>query len=194
MLDGLLEVSTASVTGLPIGPSLGGFLDEFLGLQFTFFLTGALMLVVFITTLLFVKERFVPQVKKVLSIKEVWNQFPYPSLIVTMFVTSFVLQLAYYSIEPIITVYITQISTNSSHIALISGLAFSASGLASIIAAPRLGKLSDKIGSEKVMLIALIVAGIVFIPQAFAENPWQLMGFRFLLGFATAGLTPSIIL
>ena len=101
-------LSTASVTGLLIGPSLGGFLDEFLGLQFTFFLTGALMLVVFTTTLLFVKEKFVPQVKKVLSIKEVWEQLPYPSLIVTMFVTSFVLQLAYYSIEPIITVYITQ--------------------------------------------------------------------------------------
>lgn len=185
-------LSTASVTGLLIGPSLGGFLDEFLGLQFTFFLTGILMLVVFITTLLFVKEKFVPQRKNILSMKEVWKQLPYPGLIVTMFVTSFVLQLAYYSIEPIMTVYITQISTSSAHIALISGLAFSASGLANIIAAPRLGKLSDKIGPEKVMLIALIVAGIVFIPQAFAQNPWQLMALRFLLGFATAGLAPSI--
>jgi MFS transporter, DHA1 family, multidrug resistance protein len=150
------------------------------------------MLVAFIITLLFVKEEFVRGKKKVLSMKEVWNQLPNSSLIITMFVTSFVLQLAYFSIEPIITVYITQLSTNTAHIALISGMAFSASGLACIIAAPRLGKLSDKIGPQNVMLEALIAAGVLFIPQAFVRNPWQLMGLRFLLGFATAGLVPSI--
>ncbi len=185
-------LSTASVTGSLIGPSLGGFLDEILGLQFTFFITGILMFIVFIATLLFIKEDFVREEKKTLSIKEVWKQLPDPSLIITMFITSFILQLAYYSIEPIMTVYITQLSTNTAHIALISGMAFSASGLAVIIAAPRLGKLSDKVGPQKVMLAALIVAGVLFIPQAFARNPWQLMGLRFLLGFATAGLTPSI--
>jgi len=184
-------ISTASVGSL-LGPLLGGYLDEFFGLKFTFFLTGGLMLVAFIATFLFVKEEFVPREKKTLSMKEVWKQLPDSSLIITLFVTSFVLQLAYYSIEPIITVYITQISTNTAHIALISGMAFSASGLACVIAAPRLGKLSDKIGPQKVMLAALIVAGILFIPQAFARNPWQLMGLRFLLGFATAGLVPSI--
>jgi len=185
-------LSTASVSGSLLGPLIGGFLDEILGLQFTFFLTGILTFVAFISTLLFVKETFIPEEKKVLSTKEVWRQLPDSSLIVTMFVTSFVLQLAYFSIEPIITVYIFQLSNNTSHIALISGIVFSAAGLSSVIVAPRLGKLSDKIGPQKVMLIALIVSGIIFIPQAFVKNPWQLMGLRFLLGFATAGLVPSI--
>ncbi|WP_443662021.1 multidrug efflux MFS transporter [Clostridium sp.] len=185
-------LSTASVSGSLLGPLIGGCLDEILGLQFTFFLTGILMLVAFIATLLFVKEKFVPKEKKVLSTKEIWSQLPDPSLIVTLFVTSFVLQLAYYSIEPIITVYISQLSNNTSSIALISGMVFSASGLSSIIAAPRLGKLSDKIGPQKVMLTALVVSGVIFIPQAFVSNPWQLMELRFLLGFATAGLAPSI--
>ncbi|SMC21351.1 Predicted arabinose efflux permease, MFS family [Clostridium acidisoli DSM 12555] len=185
-------LSTASVSGSLLGPLLGGYLDEILGLKFTFFLTGGLMLVAFTATLLFVKEEFVPQEKEVLSTKEIWRKLPDASLITTMFVTSFVLQLAYYSIEPIITVYITQISKNLNHIALISGMAFSASGLASIIAAPRLGKLSDKVGAHKIILGALIVAGIIFIPQAFVKNPWQLMGLRFMLGIATAGLAPSI--
>jgi MFS transporter, DHA1 family, multidrug resistance protein len=184
-------ISTASMGSL-LGPLLGGYLDEFFGYKFTFFLTGVLMLVAFFATWLFVKEEFVPQDKKTLSMKEVWKQLPNASIIVAMFLTSFVLQLAYYSIEPIITVYITQISASTAHIALISGMAFSASGLASIIAAPRLGKLSDEIGPQKVMLVALIVAGVLFIPQAFVQNPWQLMGLRFLLGFATAGLVPSI--
>lgn len=185
-------LSTASISGSLLGPIIGGYLDEILGLQCTFFLTGGLMLIAFITTLLFVREEFAPSKKRVLSMKVIWNQLPDSGLIATMFVTSFILQLAYYSIEPIITVYITQLSHNSVHIALISGMAFSASGLASILAAPRLGKLSDKIGPQKVILAALIVAGIIFIPQAFVRNPWQLMILRFVLGLATAGLAPSI--
>lgn len=185
-------LSTASVSGSLLGPLLGGYLDEVLGVKFTFFLICGLMLIVFVTTLLFVKEDFVHEEKKVLSTKEVWEKLPDSQLIATMFVTSFVLQLAYYSIEPIITVYISQISNNLTHIALISGMAFSASGLASIIAAPRLGKLSDKVGPHKVILAALILAGIIFIPQAFVKNPWQLMGLRFILGLATAGLSPAI--
>ncbi|MEY8001397.1 multidrug efflux MFS transporter [Clostridium sp. Mt-5] len=185
-------LSTASVSGSLIGPTIGGYLEEMTGLQSVFFITGTLMMIAFITTLIFVKENFVPSKKKVLSIKQVWKLIPNPNLIVIMFVTSFVLQLALYSIEPIVTVYITELSHNSAHVALISGFTFSASGLASIIAAPRLGKLSDKIGARKVILLALIVAGIVFIPQAFVKSPWQLMVLRFLLGLATAGLTPSV--
>ncbi|WP_241242908.1 MFS transporter [Paenibacillus whitsoniae] len=97
-----------------------------------------------------------------------------------------------YSVEPIITIYITNMSQATAHVALMAGVAFSASGLATIIAAPRLGKLSDRIGAHKVMLTALIVAGVLFIPQALVHNSWELTGLRFLFGLAAAGLTPSI--
>lgn len=185
-------LSTSSIAGSLLGPMIGGYIEESFGLQNVFFITGGLMVITFITTVLFVKEVFNREDKKVLSTREVWNTIPNKSLIVLMFVTSFILTLALYSIEPIITVYVTQLSINSSHVALLSGMAFSASGLASIIAAPRLGKLSDKIGPHKVMLGALIVAGMIFIPQAFVRNPWQLMMLRFMLGLATAGLAPSV--
>lgn len=185
-------LSTASIAGSLLGPMIGGYIGENLGLQNVFFITGALLLIAFITTVLFVKETFNRQEKKVLGTKEIWSLIPNRSLIITMFVTSFVLTLALYSIEPIITIYVTQLSNNTNHVALLAGMAFSASGMASIIAAPRLGKISDKIGPQKIMLVALLVAGVIFIPQAFVRNPWQLMALRFLLGLATAGLLPSV--
>lgn len=49
-----------------------------------------------------------------------------------------------------------------------------------------------KIGFKKVMLVTLFIAGIIFIPQIFVRNPWQLMTLRFLLGLATTGLVPSV--
>jgi DHA1 family multidrug resistance protein-like MFS transporter len=185
-------LSTASIAGSLLGPTIGGFIAENFGLQNVFFITGAFMLIAFITTALFVKESFTREDKKVLSIKELWNLVPEKSLTITLFVTFFVLTVALYSIEPILTIYVTQLSSNSKHVALIAGMVFSASGLANIIAAPRLGKLSDKIGAQKVILAALIVAGLIFIPQAFVKNPWQLMGLRFVFGLAAAGLIPSV--
>ncbi len=185
-------LSTASIAGSLLGPTVGGFIDEILGLQSVFFITGALLLISFITTLIFVKESFVREEKKVLTIKEIWSTVPQKSLTVTMFLTFFILSVALYSVEPIVTIYVKQLSNNSSHIALLAGITFSASGLANIIAAPRLGKLSDKIGAHKVMLVCLIGAVIIFIPQAFVQNTWQLMGLRFLLGLASAGLNPSV--
>ncbi|WP_186431180.1 multidrug efflux MFS transporter [Clostridium sp. BSD9I1] len=185
-------LSTANIAGSLIGPTIGGLIEEMFGLQPVFFITGALLLVAFITTALFVKESFIREDKKPLSTMEVWNSVPEKSLTIILSVTFFVITLALYTIEPIITVYVTQLSKNASHIALISGLAFSASGLANIIAAPNLGKLSDKIGAHKVILIALVAAGLIYIPQAFVKNPWQLMGLRFLLGLTLGGLNPSV--
>jgi MFS transporter, DHA1 family, multidrug resistance protein len=185
-------LSTASTAGSLIGPMIGGYLEVSFGLPYVFFITGALLLISFMATALFVKESFTRQDKKVLPMKEIWNQVPEKSLTITLFVTFFVLTLALYTIEPILTVYITQLTQNSSHVALLAGMAFSASGLASIIAAPRLGKLSDKLGAQKVILVALIVAGLMFIPQAFVKNPWELMILRFFLGLSSAGLIPSV--
>ncbi|AVK46930.1 MFS transporter [Clostridium sp. MF28] len=185
-------LSTANIAGSLIGPTIGGFIDEAFGLQSVFFITAALLLISFITTVLFVKESFTREDKDVLSIKEVWKAIPEKNLTITMFVTFFVLAVALYSVEPIVTVYVKQLSNNSSHIVLLAGLTFSASGLANIIAAPRLGKLSDKVGAHKIILACTIGAGIIFIPQAFVKDTWQLMGLRFLLGIASAGLNPSV--
>ncbi|MBO0959909.1 multidrug efflux MFS transporter [Neobacillus sp. MM2021_6] len=185
-------LSTASTAGSLLGPLIGGYLVESTGLQDVFFITGALLILSFIATALFVKESFIRQDKKILPMKEIWRQIPEKGLTITLFVTFFALTLALYSIEPIITLYITQLTRSSGHVALLAGMTFSASGLASMIAAPSLGKLSDQLGTQKVILVALIVAGLIFIPQAFVTNPWQLMGLRFILGLATAGLIPSV--
>lgn len=185
-------LSTANIAGSLLGPTIGGFIEDAFGLQPVFFITGSLLLVAFITTALFVKEKFIHEDKRPISTSEVWNSVPEKNLTVVLAVTFFAITLALYAIEPIITVYVTQLSKDTGHIALISGLAFSASGLANIIAAPNLGKLSDKIGAHKVMLAALVAAGLIYIPQAFVKDPWQLMGLRFLLGLTLGGLNPSI--
>ena len=185
-------LSTGGVSGMLLGPLIGGYLAETWGFRSVFFATGTFLFIAFSASLFFIREQFTAPDRKVPSFREVWRQIPNTQITITMLITTFILQLALLSIEPIITVYILQLSQNTNHIAMMSGMVFAASGFANILAAPHLGKLSDRVGPHKVMLGALIFAGLVFIPQAFVTNPWQLMGLRFLLGIASAGLLPSI--
>lgn len=185
-------LSTATISGSLIGPTLGGFIGDTLGTQNVFFATGALLFVSFFTTLFFIRENFVREEKKAMSVRAVWDAVPQKSLTVTMMATFFIATLGLYTIEPIVTVYVSQLSKDASHVALMAGLTFSASGFSSILAAPRLGRLSDKIGPQKICLLALLLAGIFYLPQVFVNNPWQLLVLRFLLGLATAGLIPSV--
>jgi MFS family permease len=70
---------------------------------------------------------------------------------------------------------------------------FSATALGSVLAAPRVGKLGDRIGARTVVMICLALGALLLIPQAFVTSDWQLIGLRFLMGLALGGLLPSII-
>lgn len=183
---------SGQVGGTLLGPFFGGYLSEIVGYRGQFIGIGAMCFVAFLVSFLFINEKTVVRSQKTSTFREVWHRLPNHQVTVCLFITTFILQLALMSIQPIITVYIIQLSSDSSRIALVAGAVFAASGLASILSASRLGKLSDRIGSQKVLLAALIVAGVTFIPQAFVTAPWQLGVLRFLLGIVIAGLLPSI--
>ncbi|MCL6516143.1 multidrug efflux MFS transporter [Alicyclobacillus sp.] len=185
-------LSTGTVGGNLIGPLVGGYLAEVIGLRNVFFATGLMMFIAFLITLFLVKEHFQPSKKAAVPWREVWRMVPNPRLVVTMMASTFILQLAMMSIQPIVTVYVSLLTGPSPHIALIAGCVVAASGIANVLAAPWLGKLSDHVGPLRVLTVCLVIGGIVFIPQAFVTSPWQLMGLRFLLGLASAGLLPSI--
>lgn len=185
-------LSTGLLAGSLLGPTIGGVIEKFFGLQYVFFITGALCMVAFLISLAFVKEEFVRSDKKALSMKDIWKLIPNPRLTIVLFLTFFILTIALNSIEPIVTVYVSTLMRDTGDVALIAGLTFSASGLASILAAPSLGKASDKTGPHKIIFYGLIIGGLLFIPQAFVKQPWQLAALRFLFGLATAGLAPAI--
>lgn len=185
-------LSTGAVSGMLLGPLLGGYLAMVMGIRSVFIAIGILLFIAFLASAFFVREDFTPSSKPSVGLREIWRHLPQPQIMVAMLVTTMIMQLGLMSIQPIITVYINQLSGGSAHVALVSGMVFSASGLASIMAAPHLGRLSDRIGPQKVMVVALSASALLFIPQAMVDSPWQLMGLRFLLGIATAGLLPSI--
>ena len=183
---------TSQVSGALIGPLFGGFLAEQLNCRATFLAIGAFCFLGFLAAL-GIKETAHQQSKQAsLSFADCWQKLPDQRLIISLFITNFVLQFTLMSSHPIITVYIKTLIPETEHLALISGAIFSATGFASMISASKIGNISDRIGPDKVLFTALVTAGIVSIPQAFVSTPLQLGLLRFILGIATAGLLPSI--
>ena len=185
-------IFSGQVGGTLLGPFFGGYLAEAIGFREDFIAIGAMCFIAFVASWLFVREEKDTAAPAASSFREIWRCLPNRHITVNLFCTTLLLQLALMSIQPIITIYIASLSSDLAHIALVSGAVFAASGLASIFAAPKLGKISDRIGPQKVLLAALIIAGLLFIPQALVSSPWQLGVLRFLLGLVTAGLLPSI--
>ncbi|HFI5323025.1 TPA: multidrug efflux MFS transporter [Serratia liquefaciens] len=186
-------LSTGQISGVIAGPLLGGLMADHLGLRVVFFVTAGLMFISFLITLFLIKERRV-EVKKAdrLSGKAVFQSLPYPALIVTLFISTLMIQLANSSISPILTLFIKELSGDSGNIAFISGMIAAVPGVAALISAPRLGRLGDRIGTARILLAALGLTTLLFAIMAWVETPLQLGILRFLLGFADGALMPAV--
>ncbi len=150
-------------------------------------MTATVLFICFVLTLFFIREQFTPVSKKeMLHVKEVFGSLKNRELVLSLFVTTLIIQVATGSIAPILTLYVRDLAGNISNIAFISGMIASVPGVAALICAPRLGKLGDRIGPEKILIVALIVSVLLLIPMSFVQNPLQLGILRFLLGPPTA--------
>ncbi|WP_318377060.1 multidrug efflux MFS transporter MdtG [Enterobacter sp.] len=186
-------LSTGGVSGALLGPLAGGLLADSYGLRPVFFITAAVLFICFLLTLFCIRENFMPVAKKeMLHAREVIGSLKSPRLVLSLFVTTMIIQVATGSIAPILTLYVRDLAGDVSNIAFISGMIASVPGVAALLSAPRLGKLGDRIGPEKILIAALMVSILLLIPMSFVQTPVQLGILRFLLGAADGALLPAV--
>ncbi|MEZ7215306.1 MFS transporter [Klebsiella spallanzanii] len=185
-------VSSGVMAGNLIGPLAGGWLPNLIGIRSTFLFAGALIFLAFLMTTTVIREDVQPTRNANKKGQIVWSHLPARSVIICMLCTGMLLMFANMSIEPIITVYVRTLVGESSQVTKMAGYVMAAAALGSIISASWLGKLADRVGHLRIMTIALFVAGLLLIPQAFVTSGWQLILLRFLMGLALGGLLPCI--
>lgn len=186
-------LSTGAVSGALLGPLMGGLMADNYGLRSVFFITSLVLFLCFMMTLFFIRESFTPVSKKdMLHVRQVLTSLKNPRLVLSLFVTTMIIQVATGSIAPILTLYVRDLAGNVSNLAFISGMIASVPGVAALISAPRLGKLGDRIGPEKILIGALVISVLLLIPMSLVQNTWQLGILRFLLGAADGALLPAV--
>lgn len=187
-------LSTGTTAGMLIGPFFGGVIANAFGYRLTFILTGLSLYFVCGFTLLFVWEKhFTPlSAREMLSTRELFHSLKHPRIIMGMIVTTLIIQAANNSISPVISLYIRQLMHGQGRVALVSGIIAALPGISTLLVAKTFGAWGDRIGTHKILLAGFIFAFIVFIPQAFVHNVWELGILRFLVGISDAALLPQV--
>ena len=186
-------LSTGTLAGTLLGPLMGGVMPGLVGIRETFFVAGGVIFVAFLATAFLVREdrsAFRKEVRQVT--RRAWATIPDKRPVAAMLLTAMLLLFANMSVEPIITVYVGQLHPIGGDVVFTAGLVMAAAAVGSVLAAPRLGRLADRIGHWKLIVGCLAACSLLLIPQAFVTNSWQLIGLRFLMGVALAGLLPAI--
>ncbi|HEL2592379.1 TPA: multidrug efflux MFS transporter [Streptococcus suis] len=185
-------LSTGAVAGNLIGPTLGGILAEMFGVHMVFLLVGLLYAIVVLLTVFYIREDFVPIKKgEEMSVKEVFEQVKDRQMLVWLFVTSMIIIAAAQAVVPILTLYVRHLG-QTDNLLFVAGFIISLPGMASLVTSGYLGKIGDRIGNHRLLLIALTYSLLINVFCVFAENPFQLGLLRFMYGFGTGALLPSV--
>lgn len=182
-----------SVSGTLFGPIVGGLLADSFGFQYTFVITAITVFIAGLIILIGVTE--VKKVKKkaaqIYSRKEVLiGILKHPLLFNVMLITSLI-QIGNFSIQPLLSLYVSDLISDPMQVTFLAGLTFSAAGLGNILFSRFWGRLGDHIGYEKVLFILLGFAVIFMIPQAWVTSLWQLILLRLIYGTVLGGLIPT---
>jgi DHA1 family multidrug resistance protein-like MFS transporter len=188
-------ITMASFAGNAVGPSLGGLTADHFGYRPSFAFSGALFLLAGILTILLVKERFVPpppdQTKSGLSgiLRDIRSRGRDRQLLIMM-VVLFSAQFGVNVVQPMLPLFVQSIDPTQSA-ATVTGLIFTVAGVVAAVSSLIWGRLGDRIGYRRLLIVMALGAGLIYIPQALVVSVVQLIVLRGILGIFDGGLLPS---
>ncbi|TVY00429.1 MFS transporter [Cohnella terricola] len=188
-------LQSGGTAGAILGPFIGGLLADSFGYRPIFYITGSLLFLASAISWILVREKFdreaaarKPQISVIRGFRDlmVIRQLP------VLLTITFLIQFAMLSPMPLMPLYVQNLHGTTENLAFYAGFVSSVTGISNMICSPLLGKLSDRIGAIRILLIALGGAAVMLIPQAFVGTVGQLLVFRFLLGCFMGGMIPTV--
>jgi MFS transporter, DHA1 family, multidrug resistance protein len=187
-------LSTGQLVGSLVGPIVGGALADLTGsYRVPFYCTSATIFLAVALVRLVVREEFTRPQKgsgRRSTVSGLVALATTPALLALFFVL-LMAQFGVRTVQPVVTLYVKEMVGDRANLATLAGLAFSVTGLADVVASPFLGKRSDRIGYRRVLLISLLGATLMTLPQAFTLNYWLFVAERFGVGMFVGGLLPT---
>ena len=187
---GLMQ--SANICGGIIGPLLGGILATAFGMRNSFYVGAVALSLITVTTILFIKEPPVAPEKEINKAQNTsYLSFIKDKNILILLLCVCMTNLVILQIQPIVSLYVQQLSHNSDKAVLLTGFIMSVGGIAGALASPLWGKTGQKVGFYKTITIAFISAGLLMSLQG-VPNSLVLFGLmQFLCGLGFSGIFPS---
>jgi MFS transporter, DHA1 family, multidrug resistance protein len=187
-------LSTGQLVGSLIGPVIGGVLSDLTdSYRIPFYCTSAVCFVAIGLVWRGVQEQFVRPAAGSHK-RSTWKSMGVLIGAAGVLPLFFVLLMAQFStraVQPVVTLFVQQLTGPRPNLATLGGVAFSVTGLAGMVAVPLLGRRSDQIGYRRVLLICLLGATLTSLPQGFAVSYWDFTAERFAVGLFIGGILPA---
>jgi DHA1 family multidrug resistance protein-like MFS transporter len=191
---GLLQMAVWS--GASLGPLLGGVVADTWGYRAAFWVTGILLFVAGIMVWRFVQEDFTPPPRdRSKPNSGFWDGLKLvvrDRRLVSLFSIRVIVRLAIRTIGPILPLFVQSLLPTAARIASITGLITGVQAATSAIGAVTLGRASDRLGYRRVLLVCTAGAAILYVPQFFVTDAWQLLILQAAVGLVMSGVLASI--
>ena len=176
--------------GAVVGPFVGGVLADYFGMRESFFVASVALGLISLLIGFCIKEK--PRTIKVTSRNWFdWSVIRQPAIF-KMLMACAVIHASLFSAQPILPLYIAQLQGSMDNIMMLSGTIFSVCAISIMIASPILGAAGQKFGFLKVLSYSLFFAGLLISAQVLGRTPFEFGIWRFIAGFAIAGLIPLV--
>jgi len=187
---GILQ--TSLMVGASAGPFFGGFLADTFGFRVPCIIASILLFSAAILVIVGATERFVPPRRTwgagLRTMKEILRKPGFP-VIMAIYFLNYALGTI---LVPILPFFIEMLSGDPSRSSTLTGVFLGMAGFITAFSAAFFGRLGDRIGHTKTLIVSLILSGLFCFPQAMAGSLWMLFIGRCLMGFGAGGIVPSI--
>lgn len=193
---GLLQM--AVYIGNSVGPLLGGFVADQLGFRAVFWITSGLLVGSGLTVLLLMREDFTPPPRSASSGRSFLQNFRLvfssPPLVSVLGIR-FMMRLAARVVAPMLPLLIQSLAPAGAA-ATLAGLVQGINAAAGAAGAVLLGRLSDRWGERRVLLLCALGSASLYIPQFFVQSVSGLAllqgGSGFIMGGTVTALSATL--
>jgi len=187
-------IQSSLVTGMIVGPLLGGLLAHFSGYRPLFFGTGICCLAAAAIAVIFVQEKFAGAGgRKKSGLRENLRFVFANGELRFLFLLLVVIQVSIHIVGPFLSLYVEFLQFPADYVAVMSGAVFGITGVTNASTAPIWGRRGDRIGYRRVLRYAIGGAALFYLPQAFVTDAYQLLALRAGIGIFIGGILPTIL-
>lgn len=189
---GIMQAGT--MTGGILGPLFGGLLAEAFGMRRSFIVAAVIIFAAALAVIFWVKEdrSGEPSAKSKDKQPVTYRMAFRNRKLIYLLLILVVFQLSLNMIQPLLSLHIADLQGGEKGAVLSAGLVLSLIGIAGIIASPIWGRLGEKKGHYRILILCLLSAGTVVCVQYFVEALWLFAFVQFVFGLFMAGIVPII--
>ncbi len=184
-------LQSTQILAAAIGPLVGGFLAQFIGIRNTFFATAVLMLGSFLTIILLYRDppkpARTPEAKPDSDPRLTSSFFKRPEYLLPLLILFFI-HMTDRTYAPVVPLFLEQLGTPTSRVAALSGTIFSLAALGEAFSAWLSGRLASRIRLGRLIMARLTLGILVLGPLVFVGSTAAFFTLRVLLALVAGGI------